>query len=153
MSLFSLVHKNSGSSIYSAGKAYFLCHIGCRLFRRIRRERKNSVHAFLPGKLQNFVPVSGADQEALVSFSSPRCIRKIISKKDGETQLMRFSYCRKLLETASQDQDLHVSSGFLSAAGRLCGVVALWCVMTTIPPAHISRLFCILDFFFQLPDR
>lgn len=25
-------------------------------------------------------------------------------------------YCRKLLETTSQDQDLHVSSGFLSAA-------------------------------------
>ena len=83
MSLFSLVHKNSGSSIYSAGKAYFLCHIGCRLFRRIRRERKNSVHVFLSGKLQNFVLVSGADQKALISFSSPRCIRKIIGQKDG----------------------------------------------------------------------
>ena len=121
---FSLIPEYSGSSIHSAGKAYFLCHIGRRLFRRIRRECKNAVHIFLPGKLQNFVPVPRADQEALVSFSSPRCIRKIIGQKDGEPQLMRFSYCRKLLETASQDQDLHMASGFLSAAGRLCGAVS-----------------------------
>ena len=121
---FSLIPKNSGRSIHSAGKAYFLCHIGRRLFRRIRRKRKNAVHSFHPGKLQNFALVPCADQEALVGFASSRCARKVIGQKDGESQLMRFSYCRKLLETASQDQDLHMDSGFLSAAGRLCGAVS-----------------------------
>ena len=116
---FSLVPENSGRSIHSTGKAHFLSHIGRRFFRRIRGKRKNTTHIFLPGKLQNFFLISGADQEALVRLSSPRCIRKIIDQKDGETKLMRFSYCRKLLETASQDQYLHLSSRFLSLVAEV----------------------------------